>query len=309
MPNYREVGKTLMALIRSYPIDDDPPSTDLTFTVDPSEGNFFAQPVLPQPELGESSHTNLLLLFSASGAEDDSPFARAKPEPGVKPQASTNPKQRSAVTTKPTPRLATQRTTSRTRTNPSAKPQVPPIVRRFPTTSSARPPTTAARTFSSQPVTRAPTSQSTMRAPSSRATTRAPSAARSTPPVRAGVAPQPSPAPCVSRLTTKPAARPTAPTAPAKAAKAATTQPNARATPVARNAAASPSCNTSSPNSPNTGRPRSGTITKAAFESNAHTHMVAHMKNNSLEDVRKDLEGLIVFEDAFDDDDGFRFDV
>lgn len=37
--------------------------------------------------------------------------------------------------------------------------------------------------------------------------------------------------------------------------------------------------------------------------------MVIHIRNNSLEDVKKDLEGLIVFEDAFDEDDEFRFDV
>lgn len=53
MPNYREVGKTLMALIRSYSVDDDSPSTNLTFTADPSESNFFAQPTLPQQEIGE----------------------------------------------------------------------------------------------------------------------------------------------------------------------------------------------------------------------------------------------------------------
>jgi hypothetical protein len=79
----------------------------------------------------------------------------------------------------------------------------------------------------------------------------------------------------------------------------ATTQPSA--TPAARNPV--PASNAS----PNNGRPRSGTITKAAFESN--THVVVHIRNNSLEDVKKDLEGLIVFEDAFDEDDGFRFDV
>ena len=53
MPNYREVGKTLMALIRSYTLDDDPPSNDITFTVGASENNFFAPPALSQQEIGE----------------------------------------------------------------------------------------------------------------------------------------------------------------------------------------------------------------------------------------------------------------
>jgi hypothetical protein len=53
MPNYREVGKSLMALIRSYTLDDDLPNTDLTFTVHASENKFFAQPTLPQQEIGE----------------------------------------------------------------------------------------------------------------------------------------------------------------------------------------------------------------------------------------------------------------
>jgi hypothetical protein len=92
--------------------------------------------------------------------------------------------------------------------------------------------------------------------------------------------------------------RPTAPTA---AIKGNTATPQPSATPAAR----SPASPSNVP--PNTARPRSGTITKAAFESN--THIVVHIRNNSLEDVKKDLEGLIVFEDAFDEDDGFRFDV
>lgn len=53
MPNYREVGKTLMALIRSYALDDDPTSNDMTFTAGAFENNFFAPPALPQEEIGE----------------------------------------------------------------------------------------------------------------------------------------------------------------------------------------------------------------------------------------------------------------
>ena len=54
MPNYREVGKTMMALIRSYTLEDEPPSTDITFTADASENNFFAPPTLPpQQEIGK----------------------------------------------------------------------------------------------------------------------------------------------------------------------------------------------------------------------------------------------------------------
>lgn len=225
-------------------------------------------------------------MFAQLRTEDDSPFAQTKPKPEVKQQPSTIPKQKSAVTNKPTPRPPPQRITPGTRMITPASSRMPPTVRRPPTTSTARSPTIAARTASSQPVTRAPTSQSISRAPTSRATTRAPSATRSTPLVRTGTA-QLSRATSVSRTTTKPAARPTVPTAPVKG-KTATAQPSATPAP------------------PNTERPRSGTITKAAFESN--THVVIHIRNNSLEDVKKDLEGLIVFDDAFDDD-GFRFDV
>jgi hypothetical protein len=53
MPNYREVGKTLIALIRSYTEEEEPLSTDITFTADASESNFFAPPTLPQQEIGE----------------------------------------------------------------------------------------------------------------------------------------------------------------------------------------------------------------------------------------------------------------
>ncbi|KAG6375576.1 hypothetical protein JVT61DRAFT_3141 [Boletus reticuloceps] len=280
MPNYREVGKSLMALIRSYSIEDDLPSTDMTFTIHASEKNFFVQPTLPQREI-----------------EDDSPFARAKPKPEPKSRSPTALKQKSTVTSKPTSRPAAQRTMPATRTTTVANSRVLSTVRRQSTTSTARPPTTTARISSSQPVTRAPTSQSTLRAPTSRATTRAPSVTRSTPLVRAGVV-QPSRATSVSRPPTKSAMRPTPQTASLKGKPAI---PQSIATPAARKPV--PPSNVP----PNTERPRSGTITKEAFESNKH--VVVHIRNNSLEDVKKDLEGLIVFGDAFDDDDGFLFDV
>lgn len=63
MPNYREVGKTLMALIRSYTLEDDPPSNNITFTADASENNFFAPPILPQEEIGKCPQTNFITLI------------------------------------------------------------------------------------------------------------------------------------------------------------------------------------------------------------------------------------------------------
>lgn len=57
MPDYREVGKTLMALIRSYALEDDPPS-NVTFTADASENNFFRPPSLPQRDIGECPRTD-----------------------------------------------------------------------------------------------------------------------------------------------------------------------------------------------------------------------------------------------------------
>jgi len=237
------------------------------------------------------------MLIGPRRTEDDGPFARVKPEPEVKPQLPTSLKQKSAVTSKPTPRPGAQRTMPGTRATSLTNSRAPPTVRRPPTTSSSRPLTTTSRTSASQPVTRAPTSQSTLCAPTSRATTRASSAARSAPLVRAGTT-QLSRAASVSRPIAKPAARPTPPTALVKG-KAVTPQPST--TPSTRN----PGAPSNVP--PNTGRPRSGTITKAEFDSN--THVVVHIRNNSLEDVKKDLEGLIVFEDAFDEDDEFRFDV
>lgn len=68
MPNYREVGKNLMALIRSYTLEDDPPSNDKTFIADPSESNFFLPPALPQRELGECPQADLLTLIQHSAA-------------------------------------------------------------------------------------------------------------------------------------------------------------------------------------------------------------------------------------------------
>ncbi|KAF9227062.1 hypothetical protein BS17DRAFT_814006 [Gyrodon lividus] len=54
MPNYREVGETLMTLIRSCAVEDDPPTiADVSFTTHESENNFFAPPTLPQRALGE----------------------------------------------------------------------------------------------------------------------------------------------------------------------------------------------------------------------------------------------------------------
>lgn len=63
MPNYREVGKTLMALIRSYTLEDEPPSTSITFTADASESNFFVPPALPQQEIGECPQIDFITFI------------------------------------------------------------------------------------------------------------------------------------------------------------------------------------------------------------------------------------------------------
>lgn len=54
LPNYKEVGKTLLALAHSYPIEDVPPHATFTeFTTLGSDDKFFAPDVLSLPHLGE----------------------------------------------------------------------------------------------------------------------------------------------------------------------------------------------------------------------------------------------------------------
>lgn len=54
LPNYKEVGKTLLALTHSYPIEDVPPhATLMEFTTLGSDDKFFAPDVLSLPHLGE----------------------------------------------------------------------------------------------------------------------------------------------------------------------------------------------------------------------------------------------------------------
>ncbi|KAF9227107.1 hypothetical protein BS17DRAFT_446179 [Gyrodon lividus] len=264
MPNYREVGETLMALIRSCAVEDDPPTiADVSFTTHESENNFFAPPTLPQRAL-----------------EDDSPFAQVKPESKAGPSRSTAQRRITGTVGGPLTRPVARQATSTSRTAVLTT-RTSSTVRQPVAVPSTRPPF-------SQPVTRAPTAQSTVRAPVSRATTRAPSAARSTPPVRAGTA-----APCrgtsIARPTTSATTRTTKLVD--KAVSSKTT-----ATAITRSTAPTKTLTSAS-------RPRSGTITKAAFESNAHA--VVRVRNNDLEDVKKDLEGLIVFEGAVEEDEEF----
>ncbi|KIJ68020.1 hypothetical protein HYDPIDRAFT_25469 [Hydnomerulius pinastri MD-312] len=270
MPNYKEVGKTLLALIRSYPIEDDLPSTtDISFTAHESEKGFFAIPNLTLPEI-----------------EDDSPFAQAKvkPEAPTKTSRSTAPSRKSPASNKPLTRPAVRQVVPATRTAPAAR--VPSTTRRPPAAPNTRTPAQTTRVPISQPTTRAPASQSTVRAPVSRAATRAPSAVRSAPSTRPGTT-----APSRTTSVARPATSATTRLASVAAGKAVPRKPTTTITKTA----------TSAP------RPRSGTITKAAFESKSH--VVAHVGNSSIEDAKKDLEGLIVFEDAFDEDEDFRFDV
>ncbi|KIK79598.1 hypothetical protein PAXRUDRAFT_834019 [Paxillus rubicundulus Ve08.2h10] len=278
MPNYREVGKTLMALIRSHAIEDDPPTTaNVSFTVHESESDFFAVPSLPQREI-----------------EDDSPFAQVKPEHRAQagPSRSTTQTKKIGAASRPLTRPVTRQQTSTSRTPIPTTARALSTVRRPVAATSTRPPATAMRGQASQPVARPPTSHSTVRAPISRTTTRAPSATRLTPPTRR------------------------ASTAPSRGISAAALATNAGigtskivGKPVSSKAAATDSTRTtaSTRTLASASRPRSGTITKAAFESNSH--MVVPVGNNSLEDVKKDLEGLIVFEGVFDEEEEFRFDV
>ncbi|KAF9241780.1 hypothetical protein BU15DRAFT_73128 [Melanogaster broomeanus] len=274
MPDYKEVGKTLIALIRSYAIEDDLPTTaDISITTFESNDDFFAPPKLPQRNI-----------------EHDSPFARVK----SKPEAQAKPSRASAQppkTSLPVKRPVARNATATSQTAVPTMTRAPSTVRRPVAASRTRSPPTATRTTASQPVTRTATPRSIVRGPVSRATSQAPSASRSTPPSRAGAG-APSCGTSVARPTTSAMTRTTKPIGKAVSNKAAPTA-TTRSIPAKTLTSAT--------------WPRSGTITKAAFESNSHT--VVCVGSNTLEDVKKDLEGLIVFEDAFDEDEEFRFDV
>ncbi|KAG2127494.1 hypothetical protein DEU56DRAFT_891492 [Suillus clintonianus] len=86
LPNYKEVGRTLLALTHSYPIDDMPPDamTFTEFTAAESDDKFFASSDLSLPHL-----------------DDDSPFSRTNPAPKPEPEVTRAPPS-SKNTTRPT---------------------------------------------------------------------------------------------------------------------------------------------------------------------------------------------------------------
>ncbi|KAG1871311.1 hypothetical protein DFJ58DRAFT_763289 [Suillus subalutaceus] len=92
LPDYKEVGRTLLALTHSYPIDDIPTHLTITeFTAAESDDKFFALDDLSLPHI-----------------DDDSPFSPANPAPKPVPEV-TRALPPSKNTTRPT-----QTTTSRT---------------------------------------------------------------------------------------------------------------------------------------------------------------------------------------------------
>ncbi|OAX40922.1 hypothetical protein K503DRAFT_736667 [Rhizopogon vinicolor AM-OR11-026] len=75
LPNYKEVGKTLLTLIHSYPIEDVPPHAIFTeFTTPGSDDKFFAPDVLSLPHL-----------------DDDNPFIQPSSTPKPEPRVTRAP--------------------------------------------------------------------------------------------------------------------------------------------------------------------------------------------------------------------------
>jgi len=159
LPDYKEVGRALLALTHSYPIDDIPTHhTIIEFTADESDDKFFAPNDLSLPHL-----------------DDDSPFSRANPVPKPKPvpevtralASSKNTTRPIQITTSRTIRAAstvphsTLGDTSRPRSGPQAV---------------SRSAVTRLGTTTSRPVTRATSSAAVVRGHASRTpSTRAPS--------------------------------------------------------------------------------------------------------------------------------------
>lgn len=66
LPDYKEVGRTLLALIHSYPIDDIPPyATSTEFTAAEYEDKFFDLGDLSLPHLGKSMYTTSILILTS----------------------------------------------------------------------------------------------------------------------------------------------------------------------------------------------------------------------------------------------------
>jgi len=178
LPDYKEVGRALLALTHSYPIDDIPTHhTIIEFTADESDDKFFAPNDLSLPHLGKvilySVHSDLDSCCIQS--DDDSPFSRANPVPKPKPVPEvTRALPSSKNTTRPT-QIITSRTiraastvphstlgdTSRPRSGPQAV---------------SRSTVTRLGTTTSRPVTRATSSAAVVKGHASRTpSTRAPS--------------------------------------------------------------------------------------------------------------------------------------
>ncbi|KAH7888968.1 hypothetical protein F5I97DRAFT_1965764 [Phlebopus sp. FC_14] len=261
MPDYKEVGKTLYALMQSFPVSDDPPiSSEMSFTLHESEKDFFANVELPLPPL-----------------EDDSPFAPVKSEAKSK-SSNLNAQTRKATTTsRPPQRTAVRQITSTTRAAAAPSARAPSITRLPSVSSTTRAPASTTRPVVSKPTTRTPVLQLTARAPVSKATTRPPSAARSTPSTRVGTLAPPRPA---TSATTRTASG-------RMITSKNTTVPTSKTTTLAP--------------------ARMNTITKVVSSSNSRG--TVPRDNNGLEKAKKDLEGLIVFDDAACEIEDFLFDV
>ncbi|KAG1739295.1 hypothetical protein EDB19DRAFT_1908932 [Suillus lakei] len=159
LPNYKEVGRTLLALTHSYPIDDIPSHAIFTeFTAAESDGKFFAQCDLSLPHL-----------------DDDSPFSRVhpapKPEPGVTraPLSSKNTTRPTRTTTYPSKTIRAASTVAHSTPADTSRP-------RSGSQAVSRSAATRLGMTTSKPATRAASSTTVVRGHTSRTpSTRAPS--------------------------------------------------------------------------------------------------------------------------------------
>jgi hypothetical protein len=68
LPDYKEVGRTLLALIHSYPIDDIPTyATSTEFTAAEYDDKFFAPGDLSLPHLGKLMYITSILILTSVG--------------------------------------------------------------------------------------------------------------------------------------------------------------------------------------------------------------------------------------------------
>ncbi|KAG2052015.1 hypothetical protein BDR06DRAFT_888646 [Suillus hirtellus] len=189
LPDYKEVGRTLLALTHSYPIDDIPIHViSMEFTVAEPDDNFFTLDDLSLPHL-----------------DDDSPFSQANsaPKPGLEvtrvPPSSKNTTRPTQATTSRTIRAAsavghsTAAATSRPRSGPQtvSRPAItrPGMTTSKPATRATSNATVVRGNTSRTPLTRAP-STTVSRAPSTTVMTRTrPASALAT-----GIKPQAGPA-------------------------------------------------------------------------------------------------------------------